>query len=321
MKHIFLIVSLFSLLSCATAQQSYSTKNKKAISLFEEGQKAPNQSASPNGMPNYPAGIALMDKAIEKDPMFWEAYLVAGEFAEYSNQYSKAIKYYEEALLINPNHSVTGSTQFYLANLKFAVADYKGALDLLKGFISNRNANPEYVKVARELQASCEFSIQALNNPSDFEPINIGPGINTKDPEYFPTITVDGKTILFTRRIFDARVPRHLDQPENLQQQQEDFYISHLSDKNIWMKADPMPVNINTVNNEGAPTLGPDGRTLIFVGCPDQTGENYGEGRNGKGSCDFFITKKLGQKWTNPINLPGGVNTRNWETQPSLSSD
>jgi outer membrane protein OmpA-like peptidoglycan-associated protein/tetratricopeptide (TPR) repeat protein len=321
MKHIFLIVSLFSLLSCATAQQSYSTKNKKAISLFEEGQKAPNQSASPNGMPNYPAGIALMDKAIEKDPMFWEAYLVAGEFAEYSNQYSKAIKYYEEALRINPNHSVTGSTQFYLANLKFAVADYKGALDLLKGFISNRNANPEYVKVARELQASCEFSIQALNNPSDFEPINIGPGINTKDPEYFPTITVDGKTILFTRRIFDARVPRHLDQPENLQQQQEDFYISHLSDKNIWMKADPMPVNINTVNNEGAPTLGPDGRTLIFVGCPDQTGENYGEGRNGKGSCDFFITKKLGQKWTNPINLPGGVNTRNWETQPSLSSD
>ncbi len=322
MKNILLILSVFSLFSCATAQNTYSSKNKKAIAYFEEGQKAPSTVRNPNGPgSNYQAGIVLMDKAIEKDPNFWEAYLVAGEFAEYSNQYELAIKYYESALRINPNHSVTGSTLFYLANLKYAVGDYKGALDLANIFVQNRNANPEFVKAARELQASCEFAIKSMNNPSNFKPINIGPGINTKDPEYFPTITVDGKTILFTRRIFDARVPKRADVPENYQQQQEDFYISHLSDKNVWMKADPMPANINTVNNEGAPTLGPDGRTLIFVGCPDASGQDYGEGRTGKGSCDFFITKKMGSRWSNPVNLPGTTNTRNWETQPSLSSD
>lgn len=322
MKYITLVLSIFCFLSCATAQPAVSSKNKKALAYFEEGQKAPSTVKNTKGIgPNYQAGIDLMDKAIEKDPTFWEAYLVAGEFAEYSNQFELAIKYYESALRINPNHSVTGSTQFYLANLKYATGDYQGALNLLNGFIQNRNANPEFVKVARDLQASCEFGVKSLKNPSDFKPINVGPGINTKDPEYFPTITVDGKTILFTRRIFDARVPKRADQPENYQQQQEDFYVSHLSDKNIWMKAEPMPANINTVNNEGAPTLGPDGRTLIFVGCPDATGENYGEGRTGRGSCDFFITKKLGSRWTNPINLPGYVNTKNWETQPSLSSD
>lgn len=321
MKNILLILSVLSLFSCATAQ-SYSTKNKKAISLFEEGQRAPSTVRNVHGPgPNYQAGLELMDKAIEKDPNFWEAYLMAGEFAEYSYQFDRAIKYYEHALRINPNHSVTGSTHFYLANLKYAVGDYKGALDLLNVFIQNRSANPELVRKAREIQQSCEFSIQSLKNPSGIKPINIGPGINTKDPEYFPTITVDGKTILFTRRIFDPRVPKRADVPENYQQQQEDFYISHLSDKNVWMKAEPMPMNINTVNNEGAPTLGPDGRTLIFVGCPDATGENYGEGRTGKGSCDFFITKKMGTRWSNPVNLPGTTNTRHWETQPSLSSD
>ena len=35
----------------------------------------------------------------------------------------------------------------------------------------------------------------------------------------------------------------------------------------------------------------------------------------------LFITEKIGNQWTNPINLPGGVNTSNWETQPSLSAD
>ena len=35
----------------------------------------------------------------------------------------------------------------------------------------------------------------------------------------------------------------------------------------------------------------------------------------------FVYSKKLGSRWTNPINLPGNVNSYHWETQPSLSSD
>jgi Tol biopolymer transport system component len=81
-----------------------------------------------------------------------------------------------------------------------------------------------------------------------------------------------------------------------------------------------MPKNINTAYNEGAPTFAPDGRTLIFVGCISERG-TYGDGRRGYGSCDLFITQKAGNTWYDPINLPGGVNTQNWETQPSLSAD
>jgi hypothetical protein len=82
-------------------------------------------------------------------------------------------------------------------------------------------ANPDMAKKAREIIASCEFANEAIKHPFPFEPINIGPGINTADPEYFPTITVDGKTILFTRRIKDARVLGPF-------KEQEDFFIAHL---------------------------------------------------------------------------------------------
>ena len=321
MKHIFLLFTTFILFSCATAQQQYSSKNKKAIQLFEEGLKAPQSPKNKGVLPDYKSGIVFMDKAIDKDPNFWEAHLLAAEFAEYSYQPKLAITYYENALRINPNHSVTSSTHFYLANLKYQMGDYQGANDLLDVVVKNRQANPQFVGRAREIQASCDFAIKAMKNPSQFNPVNVGPGINTKDPEYFPTITVDGKTLLFTRRIFDARVPKREGQPENYQQQQEDFFVSNMDENGVWGKAIPMPTNINTVNNEGAPTLGPDGRTLIFVGCPDASGQDYGEGRVGRGSCDFFITKKMGNRWSDPINLPGKPNTRNWETQPSLSSD
>lgn len=310
------LILFIALLSFQGFSQHYSTKNKKAIKLFEEALQMPGNSIDPTtNTPNYRGGLKKLEEAIAKDDNFLEAHLVAGEFAEYIYDYETAIHHYERALQINPAHSSTGATYFYLANLQQAVGRYDDAIRNLDIFQRNPNANEALLSKAHEIRAECEFAKYAMSHPVDFDPINIGPGINTQYPEYFPTITVDGKTILFTRRIPDGRV-------SGPKQEQEDFFISHLGEDNIWQTATPMPDNINTVNNEGAPTIAPDGRTLVFVACPDNiTGEDYGAGRTGKGSCDLFITKRLGTRWQDPKNLPGYVNSAHWETQPSLSSD
>ena len=314
MKIKLLLFSFLFFVSYASAQHKYSTSNKKAIKLFEKGQNAPLTTLDPQTkQPNYKAGIEYLDKALEKDPKFWEAHLLSAEYFEYLGNYEAAISYYEAALGINPKHSPSGATYFFLANLQHAVGDYEKSLRNLELFIRNQNANPSLVKKAYEIQGNCIFAMEAIKNPKKFNPINIGPGINTSDPEYFPTITVDGKTILFTRRSKDSRT---------LLEEQEDFYISERSEDSTWGTSTPMPSNVNTVLNEGAPTISPDGRSLIFVACSDQSGDNnYGENRTGKGSCDLFITKKLGSRWTNPVNLPGNVNSFSWESQPSLSAD
>lgn len=306
------VLSLFILISgCATAQ--YTTSSKKAIKLFDQAKTAPRDQADPVTLePNFQAGIDLLEQALEKDPNFIEAHLLIAEFFEYANQYEQAIEHYEKSLQINPNYMRSGVTYFYLGNLQHAVGDYDAAIRNLDIYLKNRNANPELQQKATLIRANAVFAKKSIENPLPFEPVNIGPGINTSQPEYFPTITVDGETILFTRRIPDGRVQADF-------KEQEDFFVSHL-ENGVWMDAIPMPQNVNTVNNEGAPTIAADGRTLIFVGCADYYGE-YGENRNGRGSCDLFITKKLGQRWTDPQNLPGTLNTIHWETQPSLSAD
>jgi outer membrane protein OmpA-like peptidoglycan-associated protein len=151
-----------------------------------------------------------------------------------------------------------------------------------------------------------------MKNPKPFEPKNIGASVNTNFSEYYPTITVDGKTMFFTRRIVEL-------QGEN-KREQEDFYITHQID-DAWSKSYPMPRNVNTPYNEGAPSISPDGKKLIFVACTDESGIDYGANRQGKGSCDLFITEQIGKFWSNPVNLPGKVNSTHWETQPSLSAD
>lgn len=318
MKIISIISLTLLLFGCATAQpigMGYSTKNKKAIKLFEMGQQTPGQSIDPvTGGPNYRKALDYMNQAISKDENFWEAHLFAGEYCEYLRKPQEAINHYKRALEINPNHAPTGNTHFFLANLQYATGKYADAIKTIEILERKRAVPDQMMAGAKKIKNNSMFALNQMKNPQDFNPINIGPGINTKYPEYFPTITVDGKTILFTRLIPREKSPDGIDK-------QEDFFISHLGENNIWKKAYPMPKNVNTINNEGAPTIAPDGKSLVFVACPDMTGKDYGPGRKGRGSCDLFITQKLGKKWTNPINLPGYVNSGHWETQPSLSAD
>ena len=312
----FLTLVLFIIFSSiSVAQMRYSTKNKGAIKLFQKAMEAPGKALDPNTrMPDYQSGLDLLEKALKKDPKFWEAHLLSAEYDELMGNFKSALGHYESAISINPNHSATDATYFYASNLLFQMGKYEKTIDYLTRVVRNRAANPQFVQESNRLIACSEFAMESMKNPREFNPLNIGPGINTKDPEYFPTITVDGKTILFTRRIAEPRSKPH--------GFQEDFYISqYIEDTKTWGQAVPLPKNINTLFNEGAPTIGPDGRSLIFVACSDMSGVNYGEGRMGKGSCDLFYTKKIGSRWLNPINIPGYINTSLWETQPSLSAD
>ncbi len=301
-----LFLSFLVFTSCSVAQSGYSTKDKKAIDLFNKARTAARS--------DYKAAGELGLKALTRDPNFWEAHLLVGEMMEYQKNYPEAIKHYRETLRINPTHSSTGSTYFYLGTLEYATEDFEAAKKSLGFYITNPRADPKLVNSANDMLDACDKAIAAKKNPEKFEPINIGPGVNTKDPEYFPTITVDGRTLLFTRLIDDAEVPGPY-------KKQEDFYVSQLTDANAWGTAVAMPPNINTIRNEGAPTISADGRNLIFVACSAGDMLDYGDGRTGKGSCDMFYTKRLGSKWTNPQNLPGKINTGSWESQPSISSD
>ena len=311
MKKILFVLLAFIGVSCLHAQPGqWSSKNKKAIKYVETGMNIANTQVDPNtGGPAYAEGILWIDKAIAKDPLFVDAYLLKAEFSMQIGRNADAIESYKKALEVNPNISSTGYIYFDLALLEWSEGLYADALEHARKYKTFTGANPEMLVEADWVIANCTFAVEAMKHPYPFNPVNVGAGVNTADPEYFPTLTVDQQQLLYTRRVTDVHSGHF----------QEDFFVS-TNQEGYWNSGEPMPKNINTYFNEGAPTYAPDGRTLIFVGCAvDRVG--YGEGRRGYGSCDLFITQKVGNLWLDPINLPGGVNTGNWETQPSLSAD
>jgi len=135
--------------------------------------------------------------------------------------------------------------------------------------------------------------------------VNIGSAINTTDDEYWPTITADGQTLMFTRQ------PVSHGGSTTKDFLQEDFFLSFYTD-DTWQKAINAGAPLNTRQNEGAQTLSSNGRYMYFTAC-DRPG--------GMGSCDIYFSAFNEGKWSEPYNLRSPVNSSHWESQPSISAD
>ena len=220
-------------------------------------------------------------------------------------QNENAVATYKQAIAINPDFF---PNNFYLlAKVEFQLGLYSDAKEHFEKFISYPKISARLMASSNQTIASCAFAEQAVKNPIPFLPINMGDSINSEEEEYFPAITVDGKTFLFTRLL---NIPG-LTGPNS---EQEDFYKCTMG-KKTWSKAQPVS-EINTIDNEGAASLSSDGQYLFFIGC-----DNDMHVRKTNGSCDIFLAKKSGDRFTKPRNLDVPINTGSWESMPSFSSD
>ena len=157
--------------------------------------------------------------------------------------------------------------------------------------------------------ANCQFAQKAMANPVDFDPKNLGVNVNSETDEYFPALTADESRLLFTRLLTNA---------DNIDGLDEDFYIAEKKNGQWDMAYNPGRP-INSPFREGAPTLSPDGKYIIFTAC--ELYGSYGPGKKGYGSCDLFISVRAGDRWSAPQNMGRTINSPHWETQPSFASD
>lgn len=251
--------------------------------------------------------LEYLENAIQADNNFVEAYMLKANIYSDKQEYTKAIPAYEEAIRLNPDFFA--NNYYSLAVAQFKSGDYSSSVKNYEKFLTIPKINPGLAANSKRMIQNAIFAEQAVKNPVHFSPVNMGLNINTSFEEYFPAITADGKTFLFTRR-GKALNPGRL----NLQ---EDFYVSRWIDK-AWSIAEALE-EINTDGNEGAPSLSADGQYLFFTACQEMMESS--DARKTKGSCDLFIAKKVGSKFNAPRNLEAPINTGVWESQPSFSSD
>lgn len=279
---------IFIICVCAFQVSAQNSSLKRAQESYEDAQQFLRQSA-------WDEGIKYLDQAIKVDPKFQAAYIQLGDVYRKIKQLSKAVDNYRKAIVSAPN--VEPRIYFVLGESELLTGNYSQAKTNLLQFQSKYQGNDQdYVRKTNKYLLDCDFAMNALIAPVKYEPINLGFNVNSEYRDYFPSLTADGETIIFSRVVNGN----------------EDFYTSHKKDGK-WQKAEPLSSNINTpLFNEGAQSISPDGKYLFFTGCnrPD-----------GLGRCDIYLSRKDGNQWGKAINLGNIINSEYWESQPSISAD
>lgn len=132
--------------------------------------------------------------------------------------------------------------------------------------------------------------------------LNMGEGINSRKADYAPTIGHVDTLMLFSSK-------RNSQGASFERSYNEDLFYS-VKDMGVWLDAQEFK-NINTSHNEGSASLSQDGKHLYFARC--NSPDSYG-------NCDIFVADNLGEKgWGNVRNLGENINTKYWDSHPSLS--
>jgi len=306
LRNVLFVFLLFSASLSFSQERKYSTTSKKAIKYFEKAIYALDNH-------NEDDAEKLILKSIKKDPNFIEAYTVLGDMYSNKRKSEMAIENYKKALAIDP--SFFPNTLNSLGEEQLKLSKYTEAKENFRLFLKTDIKNAPLKRKAQRNLRNAEFAEWAIAHPVEFKPENLGSAVNSRFQEYLPALTADGQTLIVTVLLPDDTTKETL----NDRQKHEDFYASKLLN-GAWTKRNNIGPPINSIGNEGAQCISPDGQFLFFTSCEEGMGE-YSGGRTGFGSCDIFYSQKIGETWSKPQNMGQPINSKYWDTQPSVSSD
>ncbi|WP_394993463.1 OmpA family protein [Emticicia sp.] len=235
-------------------------------------------------------------KAIKTDSTYSDAFFKLGQFYESTRNQENALKFYGKAIELKPNELTFTQAYTYIGTRLMRVGNYEKAKQYLSFSLKNSSPNSPIVKQLTKQIEQCSFGIEAQKKSMNFSSVEMGNTINFKNKQYFPVLTADNETLIFTARSDDG---------------DENLYTSQLKEGN-WTEPKSISSKINSPYNEGTCSISADGHTLVFTSC---------DGKDTFGSCDLYISKKVGEEWSTPQNLGEKINSPFWDAQPSLSND
>jgi outer membrane protein OmpA-like peptidoglycan-associated protein/YHS domain-containing protein len=125
-------------------------------------------------------------------------------------------------------------------------------------------------------------------------PTNITPQVQSDGNQYATALSYDGKTLYLS-----------WEDPFN-----SDIYVSEYEDGR-WTRSRSLSNEINTKFWESHASVSKDGKTLYFASNRQET----------TGEMDIFISRKIGNKWSEPENIGEVINTDLNEDTPFISED
>ncbi|MEY2924393.1 MAG: hypothetical protein RLZZ337_941 [Bacteroidota bacterium] len=292
-KYWLVIFSLVLLTACGSRQQANGQSGipKKAQAMFDKA-------ITHYQYGEFEEAEEIFNSLIKKYPSFGDAYDGLAKTYQDQGKIKPAIGLYRQLLDLQPGHYFA---LYELGNIYFKQEQMDSAKYFFHFFLKENAGNDDNTQNVRTRLDNIAFAEESMKNPRDITPVNLGPNINTNLEEYSPAFSIDENTIYLTQRNGTLHPS----------QQNEDIYYAQRNGDH-WSAIRSIGTPINTIENEGAFSISADGNYIFFTSCSRP---------GGVGQCDIWLTMNKEGIWTDPANLQKPINTKYWESQPSISSN
>jgi outer membrane protein OmpA-like peptidoglycan-associated protein/tetratricopeptide (TPR) repeat protein len=296
MRPVFLFLFAFFLILRSEAQ-TYSIVDSRAIKLFQEGEELTLSR-------QYDQAIAKYQAAIAREGSFLEAYVKASQLMITQGRLVEAEKV---ALQGKARLGGKNTTSKHVADYGWLFANlYLKQGKFTEAYRQFQEVDPlfdDYFKRSMyytQMKVQMEFLGNELGDVRSIKKEILPSPLNGFKLQYFPVLTADGGQILFTKRDGTGNFDK------------EDIFTAFADGDSSWTKPQSIAQTINSAFNEGTCSVTADGKILIYTSC---------DAPDSQGSCDLYIAYKANGAWQRPINMGPKVNSRSWDSQPSLSAD
>lgn len=296
MRPVYLLIIGFSLFLTAEAQ-TYSVIDNRAIKLYQEGEELTLSR-------QYEEAISKYQAAIAREASFLEAYVKASQLMITQGRLNEAEKVAlaGKSRLTGKNATTKHIADFgwlfsnlFIKQGKFTEA-YRQFQEVDPLFDEAFKKSMYYIQMKDQM----EFLETQLGDIRSIDKEMLESPLNEFNLQYFPVLTADGEQILFTKRDGTGNFDK------------EDIFTAFLDSQGSWTKPQSLAQTINSPFNEGTCSVTADGNILIYTSC---------DAPDSQGSCDLYVAYKMNGSWERPTNMGTKVNSRSWDSQPSLSAD
>lgn len=259
---------------------------------------------------DFQAAIEKLKLIVDERPRYTDAWYHLGLSFNYSKKWEEAVYSFGKLKSINPDYNA----QLYyeacraliqLDNLNDAANAARMYLQKLEE--TPTNMSDRHRGYYRQIYAEESPEIRQ-QEPTMRNPVLVS-SINSPYGDYTPQVSPTGNRLYFTS-VRKGGFDNASDQA-TADDYGEDLYFSKL-ENNMWSPPELLPEPLNSIGDDFGSAFTGDGQTMVYVRCGSE---------ESIGNCDLYITQLIGTEWIEPVNMGNVVNSTNWDSQPTISTD
>lgn len=257
---------------------------------------------------NVRGALTIYREILETEPNNSNALFGVSECHYNLKRYKLALEYLDKAVAVDPK--VSSQSNLYYGQIHHRTGQLDEAIVYYKKYQATVRPGGYDHKMAQKYIDECAYAKEMMQKPADVTITNLGEEINSRYDDYTPSISADGKKLIFTARRIDTKGGQMDTQGDY--RYFEDIYSANWNEKEQkWERAFAVEGGLNTETHDAVLSIFPDGSGMyVYKNTVTTTGDIY-----------YSLFNKSDDTWNTAVKMPRPINTTYFESSISITAD